>query len=246
MRRWMAAASLALGIGAMVPAGRVQAQEVALVYRLLQDGQMEVIRAGEPPWRAQLGDRLRNGDRVRTFATTRAALRFTGDGSILRINPNSTVQLTSGDERGVLVRTMQLEFGEVWARVNRRDGAEFRVQTPAGVAAVKGTEFLVRVDADSTTTVITLEGVVEFFNQAGRTDVTAGRKAEARSQTDAPEATPASPEELRQAEGAGEDGAAPGEGTRIEVQLQDADGRMRTLMIQVPTEALRGRIPGRP
>ena len=246
MRRWMAAASLAIGIGSMVPAGRVQAQDVALVYRLLQDGQMLVIPASGPERRAQLGDRLRNRDQVLTSENTRAALRFTDDGSILRINPGSQVRLTSGDERGALVRTLELEFGEVWARVNRRDGAEFRIQTPAGVAAVKGTEFLVRVDADSGTTVITLDGVVEFFNQAGRTDVTAGRKAEARSQTDAPQATAATPEELQQAEGAGEDGGAPGAGTWIEVQLQDADGRMRTLMIQVPAEALRGRLPGRP
>jgi hypothetical protein len=247
MRRWLtAAASLAIGIGAMVPAARVQAQDVALVYRLLQDGQMVVHPVGGPPRTAQLGERLSNGDTVRTSENTRAALRFTNDGSILRINPGSTVRLTSGDERGVFVRTLQLEFGEVWARVNRRNGAEFRIQTPAGVAAVKGTEFLVRVDADSVTTVITLEGVVEFFNQAGRTDVTAGRKVEARSQTDAPEATPATPEELQQAEGAKEDGAAPGEGTWIAVQLQDADGRMRTLMIQVPADALRGRLQGRP
>lgn len=246
MRRWVAAASLAIGIGSMIPAGRVQAQDVALVYRLLQEGQMRVSPASGPQRWAQLGDRLRNRDMVVTSANTRAALRFTDDGSILRINPRSQVRLTSGDDRGAVVRTLELEFGEVWARVNRRDGAEFRIQTPAGVAAVKGTEFLVRVDADSGTTVITLEGVVEFFNQAGRTDVTAGRKAEARSQTDAPEATPATPAELRQAEGAEEDGAASGEGTWIEVQLQDADGRMRTLMIQVPTEALRGRLPGRP
>lgn len=248
MRRWTAAAAAALGLMGMVPRAQAQQADVALVYRLLQDGQMVVIPAGGPERRARLGDRLRNRDVVATSANTRAALRFTDDGSILRINPGSQVRLTSGDERGALVRTLELEFGEVWARVNRRDGAEFRVQTPAGVAAVKGTEFLVRVDADSGTTVITLEGVVEFFNQAGRTDVAAGQKAEARSQTDAPEAAAASPEELREAEdaGGGEDGAPPGEGTWVEVQLQDADGRQRTLMIQVPAEALRGRVEGRP
>lgn len=240
MRRWMAAAAAAIGFLGMIP-GRAEAQDVALVYRLLQDGQMVVIPAGGPERRARLGDRLRNRDLVATSANTRAALRFTDDGSILRVNPNSQVRLTSGDERGALVRTLELEFGEVWARVNRRDGAEFRVQTPAGVAAVKGTEFLVRVDAEGGTTVITLEGVVEFFNQAGRTDVTAGRKAQASGQADAPEAAAATPEELRQADDAGgEEGAAPGEGRWIEVQLRDESGRTRTLMIQVPADALRG------
>jgi len=246
MRRTTLAA-VAAGLLGMLP-GRAQGQqaEVALVYRLLQDGQMVVIPATGPERRAQLGDRLRHRDAVATSANTRAALRFVDDGSILRINPNSQVRLTTGDERGALVRTLELEFGEVWARVNRRDGAEFRVQTPAGVAAVKGTEFVVRVDSAGAT-VITLEGVVEFFNDAGRTDVTAGRRASASSASDAPQAAPASPEELRQADDVGgEDGASSSAATWVEVQLQDADGQTRTLMLQVPADALRGRVQGAP
>lgn len=249
MHRALLAAAAAMGLLGMIP-GRAGAQQadVALVYRLLQDGQMMLIPAGGAERRlAQLGDRLRHQDMVATSANTRAALRFTDDGSILRINPNSRVQLTTSDERGAVVRTLELEFGEVWARVNRRQGSEFRIQTPAGVAAVKGTEFLVRVDSAGGVTVITLEGVVEFFNQAGRTDVRAGQRAAADSPSDAPEAAPASPEELRQAdEVGGEDGAAAGEGAWIEVQLQDAEGRVRTLMIQVPAAALRGRVQGAP
>lgn len=248
MRRAMMAAAAAMGLLGMIPerAGAQQA-DVALVYRLLQDGQMVVIPAGGQERRAQLGDRLRHRDVVATSANTRAALRFTDDGSILRINPSSQVRLTTGDERGAVVRTLELEFGEVWARVNRRPGAEFRIQTPAGVAAVKGTEFLVRVDSAGGATVVTLDGVVEFFNQAGRTDVGAGQRASAGSQSDAPEAGAASPEELRRAgEAGGDDGAAPAEGTWIEVQLQDPEGRMRTLMIQVPAASLRGRVQGVP
>ena len=248
MHRAMLAAAAAMGLLGMIPGGAAAQQpDVALVYRLLQDGQMVVTPAGGQERRAQLGERLRNRDVVATSPNTRAALRFTDDGSILRINPNSQVRLTTGDERGAVVRTLELEFGEVWARVNRRQGSEFRIQTPAGVAAVKGTEFLVRVDSAGGTVVVTLEGVVEFFNQAGRTDVGAGQRAAAGSQSDAPEAAPASPEELRRAdESGGEDGAAAGAGAWIEVQLQDAEGRMRTLMIQVPAAALRGRVQGAP
>jgi hypothetical protein len=32
----------------------------------------------------------------------------------------------------------------------------------------------------------------------------------------------------------------------VEVQLQHADGRVSTLMMQVPAEALRGRVQGTP
>jgi hypothetical protein len=248
MRRWMAAAAAAIGLG-IFPAEQAQAQaDVALVYRLLQDGEMLVSPAAGPPRRAQLGERLRHRDEVATSANTRAALRFTDDGSILRLNPSSQVRLIAGEDGSPVVRTLELEFGEVWARVNRRGGAEFRVETPAGVAAVKGTELLVRVDSQGVTTVITLEGVVEFFNQGGRTELTAGRKAVAESQTDPPEATPATREELREAAdvGGGESGEATVEGAWIEVLVQDAAGRTRTLMIQVPRDALRTRLEGQP
>jgi hypothetical protein len=209
-------------------------------------GEMAVIPAVGPERRAQLGERLRHQDVVVTSDSTRAALRFTDDGSILRINPNSRVQLTTGDLRGAVVRTLELELGEVWARVNRREGAEFRVRTPAGVAAVKGTEFLVRVDSAGATLVVTLEGVVEFFNPAGRTDVAAGQRASAASPSDAPEAGAASPDELRRAGEAGGEDAAAVDGAWIEVQLRDAAGRVRTLMLQVPADALRGRVQGAP
>ena len=247
MRASVAGLVLAGCLG-VLGAGKAGAQQadVALVYRLLQDGRMVVTPASGPERRAAIGDRLRNRDLVATSPNTRAALRFTDDGSILRLNPNSRVRLTSGDERGVVVRTLELEFGELWARVNRRDGTTLRVQTPAGVAAVKGTEFLVRVDERGVTTVLTLEGVVEFFNQAGRVDLPAGSKVVADSSSAAPRAQPATADDIRGAEGVRGEEAGEVRGTWVEVLLRDATGQTRTLMLRVPAEALRERLEGRP
>jgi hypothetical protein len=246
MRAGVAGLALAGCLG-VLGVGKADAQQadVALVYRLLQDGRMMVTRAGVPERQAQVGDRLRNLDRVHTLANTRAALRFTDDGSILRLNPNSKVIITSGDESGVVARTLTLELGEVWARVNRRDRTTLRVQTPAGVAAVKGTEFLVRVDEQGVTTVLTLEGVVEFFNRAGRVDLTAGSKVVVDSAS-APRVQPATAEDIRGAEGVRGEEAGEVRGTWVEVQLRDATGQTRTLMLRVPAEALRERLEGRP
>ena len=41
---------------------------------------------------------------------------------------------------------------------------------------MKGTEFVVRVDENGVTTVLTLEGAVDFFNGAGTIEVAAGRQ----------------------------------------------------------------------
>ena len=243
-------AALALaGFLGMLSAGRASAQQadVALVYRLLQGGQMDVTRGGAAHT-AQVGERLKNADQLQTHANTRAAIRFTDDGSILRLNPNSTVTLSSGRQDGRLQRTVRLEFGEVLVRAQRGQPRHLQVQTSAGVAAVKGTEFVVRVDS-SGVTVITLEGVVEFFNQGGTVDIPAGRKTVTTSSSQAPRVEVATPQELQQAQGAaGDEGARGGtvQGTWIEVQLRDATGQTRTLMLQLPADAVRERLEGRP
>lgn len=243
----MAALALA-GCAAMgtATAASAQQQDVALVYRLLQAQRMVVTPAsGGDGHAARVGERLRNGDMVSTSEDTRAALRFTDDGSVLRVNPSSRVRIASAAEGGVIVRTLQLEFGELWTRVNRRQGTTLRVQTPAGVAAVKGTEFVVRVDSNGVTTVITLEGVVEFFNRSGRTDISAGNKVTVDSAS-APRAQPATPGELRQGEGARGDEPGTPAGTWVEVQMRDASGQTRTLMLRLPADAVRRRLEGRP
>jgi hypothetical protein len=244
-RAKLACAALAGCLGAL-GAGRAEAQQadVALVYRLLQEGRMLVIPPGSQGGLAQIGQRLHSGDQLATSENTRAALRFTDDGSILRVNPSSRVRLTSGDERGVVVRTLELEFGELWTRVVRHEGTTLRVRTPAGVAAVKGTEFVVRVDEHGVTTVLTLEGVVEFFNAQGRVDLPAGSKVTVDSAS-APHAQPATAAELRQGEAVRgeEDGEV--QATWVEVLLRDAAGQTRTLMLRVPADAVR-RVEGRP
>jgi hypothetical protein len=242
---WTMASIVALSALFAPPAAQAQHADVALVYRLMLDGQMVVLPAAGPERRAEVGDRLRHRDVIATSANTRAAIRFTDDGSILRLSPHSQLQLRAEGERNALVRTLELEFGEVWARVNRREGAEFRIQTPAGVAAVKGTEFVVRVDEAGVTTVLTLEGVVEFFNDAGSVDVTARSRVQVSSASQAPAARPATDDELRGVqELRGEEGGGDGEGVWIEVRMEDAAGRTRTLMMEVPRGALRGHTVG--
>lgn len=238
---WTMGGIVALSVLFATPAAQAQHADVALVYRLMLDGQMVVLPAAGPERRAEVGDRLRHQDVIATSANTRAAIRFTDDGSILRLNPHSQLRIRAEGGRSALVRTLELEFGEVWARVNRREGAEFRIQTPAGVAAVKGTEFVVRVDEAGVTTVLTLEGVVEFFNDAGSVDVTARSRVQVSSAGQAPAARPATADELRGVqELRGEDGGGDDEGVWIEVRMEDAAGRTRTLMMEVPRGALRG------
>lgn len=232
------AALLAASACVLTPAPARAQTDVALVYRLMLDQRM-VVTQGAAVDTAVLGRRLHSQDVVFTSENTRAAIRFTDDGSLLRLNPNSQLQIQAEGDRGALVRTIELEFGELWTRVTRREGSEFRVQTPAGVAAVKGTEFLVRVSPDGSTLVLTLEGVVEFSNQAGVVDITAGNIVVVQSSDDPPAPRRATNAELEPF-GTLLDDADADEPATIEVTLQHPDGRVRTVVLEVPRRELRG------
>lgn len=225
--RLLTAAALALP-----SATAAQQTDVALVHRLLLDRQMAVIPPNAPPTEAELGQRLNHGDVVATSPNTRAAIRFTDDGSLVRLNPNSQLQVRAEGDRGALSKTLELEFGELWARVTRQQG-EFQVRTPTGVAAVKGTEFVVRVLADGSATVITLEGVLDFFNDAGTVEVPAGRRATVAAANVLPEVEEVQREELEELGQLIEE-AAVEDVIRIEIPLQNAQGQVRTVILEVP------------
>lgn len=243
MMTWQRFAGIA-GLMMIVAPGVLVAQDVdvALVYRLMLDGKMVVAPANSAQRAAELGQRLHNRDLVVTSPNTRAAIRFTDDGSLLRLNPSSQLRIVTGGDRNAVTKTLELEFGELWTKVTKKDAQQFRVQTPAGVAAVKGTEFIVRVDKDGKTTVITLEGVVEFFNGAGTISLPAGRMTVVSSNTDVPSASSFKQKDLETSGGLlqGDDQpGSDGELTQIEIQMQDSEGRTRTVVIEIPRAALR-------
>ncbi|MGQ0815666.1 MAG: FecR family protein [Gemmatimonadota bacterium] len=233
-----------LTIAASLPAA-AQQTDIALIYRLMLEKRALVTPVSAQARVGQLGERLKSGDLVNTDANTRAAIRFTDDGSLLRLNPSSQLQVRAEGDRNAVVKTLELEFGELWAKVNRKENAQFRVQTPAGVAAVKGTEFLVRVGPNGETTVITIEGIVEFFNNGGRTEVGARRKTTVTNNDQAPTTERATDDDLKASEDLIDAEGSPDEETvDIEVQLVDANGRIRTVVLTVPRRALRGVLEG--
>ncbi len=233
---------LAVGLAALggPDARELSAQSnVAVVYRLLLDEQM-VIQSGANTIQAALGNLLNGDDLIATSANTQAAVRFTDDGSLLRVNPNSRVQIRTEGQGNSIVKTLEVEFGELWARIEPQQSEyQFQVQTPAGVAAVKGTEFIVRVEADGTTTVITLEGLLDFFNDVGIVEVPVGFAASAETDQVAPDLQPVQEEQLEDFSTLTEDpdAQAAEESMTIEIPGVDSQGQPKTIVLQIPRSA---------
>lgn len=239
----LAAALLA---GAVHPAGEAAAQspgeELALVYQLrLADGGRGLVaeRAGvEEVVPLDLGDLLNDGDNAYTLEGTRAAIQFADDASLVRMNENTELRIRAeGEDRGSLRRIIELEGGELWARITGGTGRETQIRTPSGVAAVRGTDFIVRYDRETgELTVITLEGLLEFFNDAGSVEIPAGRKVGVGASDEPPEVVPMEEGDLDSTRALLDDQAETESGGFVELVILGEGGR--EVRIQIGRSAL--------
>ena len=65
--------------------------------------------------------------------------------------------------------------GEIWLR-NKNEKARFEVRTPAVTAAIRGTEFNLKVDRAGTTDLVLLEGKLTLANPQGQIDLDPGEE----------------------------------------------------------------------
>ena len=110
---------------------------------------------------------------MRTGSGSRAAIVYS-DRTVQRLNEKSEIEIQapSGGQPGVL----KVLSGTAY--FSSRSPKDYgRIETPTVTAAIKGTEFVVEVAADTTTTITMLEGVVEASNAQGTLTVTGGEQA---------------------------------------------------------------------
>jgi len=223
-----------------------QQQNIAIVVRLWLDQQLAVTAESGGVQEGAMGDILNHGDQLTTSRNTRAAIRFTDDGSVLRMNPQTEMSIKAEGDRNALQKILQIEFGELWARINKRDNAEYRIQTPTAVAAVKGTEFYVRVAEDGATTIITVDGVLDFFNDIGAVEIPAGYTGTVTEASAAPSVGVTEPDDvasftdLAEEEGSGSEVE---DMIEIEIQFINEDGNQKTMIIRMPRDVAQQFIP---
>src|SRR6266404_5825162 len=131
--------------------------------------------SGGGGWKpASVGQSLAVGDKVKTGEDSRAAVWMT-DLSVLRIDELTTIEITppssTSDKPGLNVKDGATYF------FSREKSREMRIETPAANGAMRGTEFVVRVAANGSTTVTMLDGEVELSNAQGSVVVTNGEQA---------------------------------------------------------------------
>lgn len=151
-------------------------QEVAFVLKVSGDAK---IKKESSNWASiTKGMRLHNKDIIKTGSTGLVALVFLDDKTMMKIRSDSEVQIQAEKGEKGMHKRIIMEIGQMWSKVTPGKGS-FRLETPSGVAAVKGTEFYGIADADGNTMIIGIEGIVEFFNDLGKILVVKGTTGKA-------------------------------------------------------------------
>ena len=154
----------------LVGASSAAAQAIATLDATA--GQVTVLRLGQPQALSpsmplQLNDILvtRQG---------RASVRFHSDGTVLRVGPETRVQI----DENATERDIKLFFGRIWAHVIRWKERPTRFSSGSTIAAIRGTELSLAVASDGNETQLSvLEGHVEASTDAGKLNLEGGQVA---------------------------------------------------------------------
>ncbi|NWF51732.1 MAG: FecR domain-containing protein, partial [Nitrospirae bacterium] len=136
-------------------------------------GRVDVLR--QPATRAvpvKMGDAVFVGDIIRAKSASKAEITFT-DGNVVKIAPNTRVEISEymfeeSKGKGIL----KLSRGKVQAIVQQKiakkiaafgEANRFEIHTPTAIAGVRGTNFIVSFQRNSTS-VLVLEGYVNTYN----------------------------------------------------------------------------------
>lgn len=167
-------AILAIGILVMGACQQQAPSELSAALSELE-GLVEFKKAGSDSFApAAANSIMAVNDQLQTGDDGRVRLDLSS-GTIIRVAPSSSFTLVSNEPaEGGLITKIKLEAGKIFIILN---GGSADVETPSGVASVRGSYMKVEVDPDNGDVYVTcLEGDCSGENPAGGVEFTAGEK----------------------------------------------------------------------
>ncbi|MBN2829633.1 MAG: FecR domain-containing protein [Candidatus Cloacimonetes bacterium] len=200
---------------------------IALLFQA--KGDIELDRAAAKS-SITAGEMLENDDKLTTGDKSYAAVKFTDNGSLLKMFPWSVVTINGTKDGDHLAKKAKLEAGQMFSKINNNLTGQYRLETSNTVASVKGTSFLSIVDPEGNTWIHMFQGLLEVENTINgkRFNLEPGQTAESRSDGEVNIGpTPKLNDEIMEFI---KDDLA---GTqKIKVQVKDADGNIKYIEIE--------------
>ncbi len=157
--------------------------------------------------RTQLASPVFLKDKINTGVNSKVSFAF-DDASTLSIGENAELKITKhifDPDKNLRQTVVEVSLGAVRFAVTKEKNKDstFKVITPAGIAGVRGTEFVVIVEPDGKTTFIGLEGAIETIpfspeGQPGKAQIISGEQTQEISESGQASDVTQAPSELLQ------------------------------------------------
>ena len=169
--------ALSLFLSLLVLTPRVAAQVPDPAGEILSIvGKGEFRDPQQTNWRqAGEGQKLKSSQFVRTGDASKMGLLF-ADKTQMRLGQNSMMQLVLASNTKDQKTTIDLRQGRTWMQSKTTPGG-LEVRTPSALAAIRGTDWELVVDADGKTTLSVFSGQVDISNAAGAVSVARNEQA---------------------------------------------------------------------
>lgn len=166
MRMLWLVMALVLAWGSMLPA----AAQAAVVGRLTEvQGRVDLLKGGKlPATTAQLGTQLETGDVLRSKSLSKAQITLVDD-SVITLSPQSRLAIdefvynASQKKRQAVIEIFQGLAHVLVNKLFKVGEPDFVIKTHTAVTGVRGTDFGIRLQANSTT-ILNFSGVTQVAN----------------------------------------------------------------------------------
>lgn len=141
------------------------AKNIALLFK--SKGNVELKKQNAVGFqKGRKGFRLNDGDVLKTGKAGQAALVFTDDKTLMRVWENSNITIHGEKEEKTITKRIVMTSGLLFFNVRRQQKKALRLETPYGVATIKGTSGVARIDETLRALFITVwDGLVDLANQ---------------------------------------------------------------------------------
>ena len=146
----------------------------------ITEGEVSVMKEGTNDWvPAEPEMELKEGDTIETGGNSSAEITFF-DGSTMELEAGTEIKILSLDivcATSVSTITMQQTLGTTVSRVTKLldPGSSYEIETPTGVAGVRGSTMIVTVGGNGTTLITNEEGNVYAIGQGMELQIPEGR-----------------------------------------------------------------------
>jgi len=196
--------------------------DVALLLK--KSGKVLARRAESSKWsNTNIGMRFNSGDMIYAGKKSLAAVMFTDDRSLIKIRNNSSFLIQAERKHNDIVKRLKVFLGQVWIKTSKQK-TDLIIETPSGVAAIKGTEFYCMVESEAKTLIVVIEGTVSLKNSKGEVLINAGETGYAEKDK-APGVEKSDPQSIPLWGNTNESN------NEIKIEFQDSEGNSRQLNI---------------